>query len=358
MKSRVLVPISCFLLLFVVVALGIQQDIRPSRSTSTNHPRRRAPPHSAEEVWACEEFLSVPAATQTDFTSPASWPIPFMLWAPSGSSLQGWPSLWDRCSNRSIVSVPLLVFLHGAGEVGDDLDTLRTAQGAGGTIPRLLHNAQDSGGDPLDAHFSSRQAHPLLNGEFPVMVVSPQTASGWAKSEVEKVVALVQRLQARTVLVASQIALRVDPKKVYVTGASMGGHAVLAYGALKSAAALVPTCGFVQGLPLDNIARTLQLHPSSGIMLFHGANDVMVPSFHSDDAVNQLRAANIVVDVVAVPEGGYPTQEAAYNRSVYMRFMKALGTTDGNPAAEGHGVFRQAYAAGSPLWPWLKKRSL
>jgi len=150
---------------------------------------------------------------------------------------------------------PLLLFLHGAGERGDDLDLVK------------LH------GPPrwLDAR-----------PEFPSIVVAPQKPDRglpwpddlWPPATL---VALLDR-------VASEVA--VDPDRVYVTGLSMGGHDAwqLAAAHPERLAAVVPICGGgdpawaprLSGLP---------------IRAFHGALDNVVLPEKSREMVDAVRRA-------------------------------------------------------------------
>src|ERR1041385_5886141 len=81
---------------------------------------------------------------------------------------------------------PLILFLHGAGQRGTDLELLKEHG-----IPKFLDRRPD----------------------FPFLVVSPQCpADGWWKTDV--LAALLTEIEERC---------RVDKDRVYVTGLSMGG---------------------------------------------------------------------------------------------------------------------------------------
>lgn len=102
---------------------------------------------------------------------------------------------------------PLIVFLHGAGECGDDLERVR-AHGP----PRLAREGRD----------------------LPFVVAAPQSRrGGW------DVAALDRMLDE---IVASN---RVDQDRIYLTGISMGGFGAWAWAAARPErfAALAPICG-------------------------------------------------------------------------------------------------------------------
>jgi predicted peptidase len=116
---------------------------------------------------------------------------------------------------------PLVLFLHGSGERGDDLEQVKQHG-----PPKILESKPD----------------------IPAIVVSPQcpTDSRWNEHELAK---LVESL-ANT--------YRIDRERLYVTGLSMGGSgtwSLLAeYPTLFAAA--VPICGRGDLEKLDQIAQT------------------------------------------------------------------------------------------------------
>ena len=103
---------------------------------------------------------------------------------------------------------PLVLFLHGSGERGDDLEKVKIHG-----PPKLVAAGKD----------------------FPFVLVSPQCESGsrWNPQELAK---LVDHL-ANT--------YRVDPQRLYVTGLSMGGSGTWSLVAEnpKMFAAAIPICG-------------------------------------------------------------------------------------------------------------------
>ena len=132
-------------------------------------------------------------------------------------------------------SFPLILFLHGAGERGDDLDLV-----ARHGPPKIVRQRED----------------------FPFIVVSPQCpAEQWWRAQ--PLAVLLDEVQAR---------LRVDPDRIYLTGLSMGGYGVweMALTYPHRFAAIAPVCG--GGVPLC-IARIAHL-PA---WVFHGAEDDVVP---------------------------------------------------------------------------------
>jgi predicted peptidase len=198
--------------------------------------------------------------------------------------------------------VPVVLFLHGSGERGDDNQSqLRVGLG-----PHVRAHAAD----------------------FPALVVFPQAPAG---SEWNQVVDVVfAQLDAATREFGG------DPDRTYLTGLSMGGYGVweLAQRQGYRFAALVPVCGglvhpgrpsmAVTGLadeadPYQAVAQRLRDRP---VWIFHGARDESVPVEYS----RQLHAA---------------FQAAGAPHARYTEFPDA-----------GHNSWDPAYAT-PELWTWL-----
>jgi len=145
---------------------------------------------------------------------------------------------------------PLVLFLHGAGERGADLD-LAALHGP----PKLA----DAG------------------HEFPFILVTPQcaAASQWV-AELSTLSGLLDEVVA---------AHRVDPARVSVTGLSMGGYGTwsLAVRYPDRFAAIAPICG---GLWMQSAApiRTVP------VWAFHGDADDVVPISATEQIVTELRS--------------------------------------------------------------------
>jgi predicted peptidase len=162
------------------------------------------------------------------------------------------PAAYRRSPERKW---PLIVFLHGSGERGND-PRLLTAQ----PLPRTL------------AHTTT----------FPAIVVSPQLSlrfTFWSDL-IPPLDALVRRLQAR---------YAVDQRRLYLTGLSTGGFGTWEYGLRhpRRFAALVPIAGGypgTSGAPAGICA--LRREP---IWAWHGAADTTVPPYQEEAMVSALR---------------------------------------------------------------------
>lgn len=178
-----------------------------------------------------------------------------------------------------IEKFPLMVFLHGAGERGEDIQKVKTHG-----PPKLI--AQ---GD-----------------QFPCIVVSPLCPNEvWWD---------VERLDATLDQVIKDN--RVDLSRVYLTGLSMGGYGTFAW-AIASPdrfAALAPICG--GGDP--HKASAIRDHP---IWVFHGAKDDVVPLSESQDMVDTLAELDAKVRFTIYPDAKHDSWTETYNNPEFYEWM-------------------------------------
>ncbi|MHB1038056.1 MAG: carboxylesterase family protein [Pirellulales bacterium] len=164
---------------------------------------------------------------------------------------------------------PLILFLHGAGETGNDLAMVKKHG-----PPKIVETKRD----------------------LPFIIVSPQSSGrGW---NVETLNLLLDEIVSN---------YKVDKDRVYLTGLSMGGFGTWALAAAhpERFAAIVPICG--GGNPGD--ARRLRNLPA---WVFHGAKDPVVPLDRSEAMVKALKEAGGNVKFTVYPEAGHDSWTAAY----------------------------------------------
>jgi predicted peptidase len=181
------------------------------------------------------------------------------------------PDGYDAAENAG-KKWPLLIFLHGAGERGADLEKLKLHG-----PPKLI----DAG------------------KKFPAIVVSPQcpTESWWPD---QPVLEFVDHLEK---------SLRIDADRIYLTGLSMGGYGTWHFAgqAPERFAAIVPICG--GGTPYH--MRKLTKMP---IWVFHGQMDQAVPFEESSRLVEALeKFGNKTTKFTVYPEAGHNSWTAAYD---------------------------------------------
>lgn len=178
-------------------------------------------------------------------------------------------------------SWPLVLFLHGAGERGNDVNKVKIHG-----PPKLVEAGQ----------------------KFPFILVSPQCPAqaegpdgrrrrgGW---DPVALTALLDDISAR---------YHVDANRVYVTGLSMGGYGTWALAAHTPYrfAAIAPICG--GGNP-DTCGRIAAI-PA---WVFHGAKDNVVPIARSEDMVNGLKAAGAEPKFTVYPDAQHDSWTETYN---------------------------------------------
>ncbi|HXG47861.1 MAG TPA: prolyl oligopeptidase family serine peptidase [Methylomirabilota bacterium] len=183
---------------------------------------------------------------------------------------------------------PLLLFLHGAGERGTNLAKVATH------------------GPPLLA----KQGR-----SFPFIVVSPQCPAGETWST-PALLALLDDLHKR---------YRVDPRRVYLTGLSMGGFGTWALAAAhpERFAAIAPVCGggdIVQVLLAEGERR--KALKSLPVWAFHGAKDPVVKAEESERMVRAFRdIGNSHVKLTVYPEAGHDAWTETYNNPKFYEWL-------------------------------------
>jgi predicted peptidase len=176
-------------------------------------------------------------------------------------------------------SWPLMLFLHGAGERGDDLELVKKHG-----PPKIVET--DSG--------------------FPFVLVTPQCkANKWW--EPIFLTALLDEVCAN---------YKIDEDRVYVTGLSMGGYGTwsLAAHTPNRFAAIVPICG--GGDP--NWAPRLAHLP---VWVFHGAKDRTVKLEQSQKMVDALKEHEGTVKFTVYPEAEHDSWTETYDNPELYKWL-------------------------------------
>ncbi len=177
--------------------------------------------------------------------------------------------------------VPLLLFLHGAGERGNDLNKVKVHG-----PPKLIEAGK----------------------KFPFIVVSPQCPEGrwWATHEL---VALIDNLESK---------YKIDPDRIYVTGLSMGGFGTwaLADRIPNRLAAIAPICGGGNTVTARSFAKL----PT---WVFHGAKDTVVPLSLSQDMVDAMKKHGGEPKLTIYPEAGHDSWTETYNNPEFYEWLLA-----------------------------------
>ena len=173
---------------------------------------------------------------------------------------------------------PLLLFLHGSGERGDDLNLVKKHG------PPKLAASQP----------------------FPFVVVSPQCPqeSRWNSAELAKLVELLANTH------------RIDQQRMYVTGLSMGGSgtwSLLAeYPGLFAAG--IPICGKGDPASAERIAKT-------PVWAFLGAKDKAELVTANEELVAAVKKAGGNIQFTVYPEAGHDSWTATYNNPQVYKWL-------------------------------------
>ena len=155
---------------------------------------------------------------------------------------------------NSTKTFPLVLFLHGAGERGKNLEDIKIHG-----IPRKVNEGST----------------------FPFICIAPQCPEEgyWDRPEyVTSLINLLKEVEQKH---------RIDSDRIYGTGLSMGGLGTLAMAIREPElfAAIIPICG---GADMEEIDR-LETLP---IWLFHGDRDDVIPLDNSIEIYQALRSKN------------------------------------------------------------------
>jgi len=201
------------------------------------------------------------------FGATLSVSLRYLLYLPTGYDPES-PARW-----------PLMLFLHGAGERGDDLERVASHGPC-----RIVRDGVD----------------------FPFILVSPQCPEG-ATWNPETLLALLDDLERRH---------RVDPTRIYLTGLSMGGFGSWALALRDPArfAAVAPICGGVSFMDIANaFGSRAGAAASLPVWTFHGEADTVVPVEETVRAVEELRRrGNADVRLTLYPGVGHESWSRAY----------------------------------------------
>jgi predicted peptidase len=198
---------------------------------------------------------------------------------------------------------PLILFLHGAGERGDDVSKV-TVHGP----PKLLTD-----GSRLSP--AERAVVPHLQN---FIVLSPQCPADQRWDD-DMLLALLDRFIAKTD--------RVDTNRVYLTGLSMGGYGTWSLGLRHPHrfAAIAPICG--GGERIDVLLGARSRGPalkSLGVWAFHGAQDNVVPLSESERMIEALKKAGATnLQLTVYPEAKHDSWTETYaNPKLYEWFLQ------------------------------------
>lgn len=179
--------------------------------------------------------------------------------------------------------MPLMLFLHGAGERGDDLNQVRKWG-----PPKLVKKRKD----------------------FPFILISPQCPrNAWWTAKADALAKLVDEVAGK---------LSVDKKKMYCTGLSMGGYGTWTLCAKhpKLFAAAAPVCG-------GGDAKTAAVLKDLPLWTFHGDADNVVPLRGTQKMIDAIKEAGGEKAKITIYKGvGHNSWSETYaNEELYKWFL-------------------------------------
>lgn len=175
---------------------------------------------------------------------------------------------------------PLMIFLHGAGERGQDLDQVKKHG-----PPKIVKESNKT--------------------EF--IIVSPQCPKGewWRADKLSK---LLDHVLEST---------KADPDRVYITGLSMGGFGTWSWIAKEPErfAAAIPICGGGDVNAVDKMAKL-------PIWVFHGEDDKVVAFSSSEKMVRALeKIEGSDVKFTSYPNTGHDSWTKTYENPEVYKWM-------------------------------------
>ncbi|MBN2021034.1 MAG: dienelactone hydrolase family protein [Sedimentisphaerales bacterium] len=169
---------------------------------------------------------------------------------------------------------PMIMFLHGAGERGNNLN-LVTKHGP----PKMIARGKN----------------------FEFIIVSPQCPDNiWWPEQADVLINLLDDVEAR---------YKVDTDRVYLTGLSMGGFGtwMLASRFPQRFAAIAPICGGGERYAANHLKNV-------GVWAFHGEKDKVVSVEKSKEMVEAINACGGNAKLTIYPDAEHDSWTQTYNK--------------------------------------------
>jgi predicted esterase len=178
---------------------------------------------------------------------------------------------------------PLIFFLHGAGDRGDNVWLLAKAS------PFMM----------------IREKEPL-----PFIIVAPLLNASQKKFPLEYL---------DGVLAEAQATYHVDPKRIYVTGLSLGGEATYRFAIQHpdSFAAIAPLSAFLEAGQISLLERIKSLP----VWAIHGADDLIVPLAAGQEPVDALKKLGGNIQFTVLEGYDHDTWTATYSDPAFYDWL-------------------------------------
>lgn len=173
---------------------------------------------------------------------------------------------------------PLIIFLHGSGEKGTDIELVK-----------------------VHGPFKYLKTH-----ELDAYVLAPQCPENeyWNSEVLYRLILKVQKEN------------NIDPNRIYLTGLSMGGWGAwnLAFAHPDMFAAVVPIAGFVDRVPMIENCKIAKVP----IRIFHGLLDDVVDVDYSITIYKKLKSCNADIALTIFDDAGHESWTRVYdNKQIY-----------------------------------------
>jgi predicted peptidase len=198
---------------------------------------------------------------------------------------------------KTEAKLPLVIYLHGAGGVGENIRKIR---GQAGALVRGINKF----------------------GKGPCLVVAPQcvkktrAGGGWIPADLN---ILLQHLKAT---------LPIDEKRIYLTGNSMGGYGSWVWGGHhpEHFAAVAPVSGGIgPGGPKDvtaNLNKWAANLAKVPVYAFAGGNDRVVPAERSQRMIAEIKkAGGKNAKLKIYPNEGHNARRVVFTNAEYYQWL-------------------------------------
>jgi predicted peptidase len=176
---------------------------------------------------------------------------------------------------------PLLVFLHGGGEGGNNIEKVKKHG-----PPKLIEEGR----------------------EFPFYVLSPQNPYEKGFWDDQAVMKLVNKIIEK---------YPIDTNRIYLTGLSRGGYGAwrLAMNNPDKFAAMVVVCAASAPAVYANRIKHIP------VWIFHGEKDEVVPVSESIQMADALKAVDAEVRLTLYPEANHDSWTETFNNEEVFNFL-------------------------------------
>ena len=186
--------------------------------------------------------------------------------------------------NRGTDTLPMIVFLHGAGERGSDIESVRVHG-----IPKLFGSDENYRG-------------------LSVITLSPQCPGGMVWNHlVFELKELIDRVSAD---------YNADPRRISITGISMGGFGTWEMGMTFPGyfSALAPICG-------GGLSWRAPVLRDTPIRAYHGDADSVVPVMYSKEMIRVIENAGGRPSLTIYPGVGHDCWTLAYETTDLIEWL-------------------------------------